>query len=139
MNNTYKLVWSNLHNSWIVVSELAKGKKKKSSKVTGVISVASLMVTFGQGIYAAKVELGGGSASTDTSVAIGTGAKATQTSAIALGTNSSASSIESIAIGNNVTTSGRYAVGIGGGLNQQGSLLLHWVQRQMQHMKQQLQ
>lgn len=52
MNKVYKLVWNQVLNAWVVVSELAKGKKK-ASKVTGIAAVVTLTLTMGQGTYAA--------------------------------------------------------------------------------------
>ena len=49
LNQAYKLVWSQLYNTWVVVSEIAKGKgKSKTIKLATALSAATLFGFAGQ-------------------------------------------------------------------------------------------
>ena len=71
MNNIYRIVWSAVTGRWIVASELAKGRKKKASKISLAAAVAALSMAAG-GVHAqhytagvgAQVTGSGGSGST---------------------------------------------------------------------------
>mgnify|MGYP001595960391 CR=1 FL=1 len=48
MNKSYRLVYSEVTNTWVAVSELTKAKGKKSSlKTIGSVLATSIMATFG--------------------------------------------------------------------------------------------
>ncbi|WP_127162818.1 YadA-like family protein [Veillonella sp. VA141] len=124
MNKIFKVIWSKSKQCYIVVSEMAKnhsGKKK--------IVVASILAAMAVGttvfVEAAKVNLGGGTAETEGSIAIGTGSFAKGTSfpkggntqidpSIAIGTGATAEGNSSLAIGLSATVDKKsYAVAIG--------------------------
>ena len=43
LNCAYRLVWSEIHNAYIVVSEIAKGRGKKSSAAVSLVTSAALL------------------------------------------------------------------------------------------------
>ncbi len=113
MNKVYKLIWNATLNTWVAVSELAKGKKK-ASKVTGIISTVVLVLSVSSGAQSAKVELGDGALATDTNgVAVGISAKAEGVNAVAYGTNANASGERSTAISHGATSSSTGSIAIG--------------------------
>uniref|UniRef100_UPI003F55BEF2 ESPR-type extended signal peptide-containing protein n=1 Tax=Acinetobacter haemolyticus TaxID=29430 RepID=UPI003F55BEF2 len=118
MNKVYKVVWNASLGVWVAVSELAKGRTKKTSKVQAVgVAVAIIgVVSFSPDAFAGGYSAGGGyinSACNSSS----TGASG-QTGAIAIGGNSQnpcASQPYTIAIGNNAKALSQGSIAIGSG------------------------
>jgi len=60
MNTIYRIVWNVTLGKWVVASELAKGRKKKSSLKTAMLSLAVVGAMAGMGVpsvYAADVTM----------------------------------------------------------------------------------
>jgi trimeric autotransporter adhesin len=60
MNTIYRIVWNVTLGKWVVASELAKGRKKKSSLKTAMLSLAVVGAMAGMGasnVYAADVSM----------------------------------------------------------------------------------
>jgi autotransporter adhesin len=60
MNTIYRIVWNVTLGKWVVASELAKGRKKKSSLKTAMLSLAVVGAMAGMGVpsvYAAEVTM----------------------------------------------------------------------------------
>ena len=122
MNKIFKVVWSKTKECYVVVSEVAKnngGKKKALSTVFAALMAAGAMMP-GQ-VDAVSYDAGGGTASGDTSIAIGGGFGATQAGpkanskfSIAIGQEANATGDASIAMGHLAKTSGEEsAIAIG--------------------------
>ena len=122
MNKIFKVVWSKTKECYVVVSEVAKnngGKKKALSTVFAALIAAGAMMP-GQ-VDAVSYGAGGGTASGDTSIAIGGGFGATQAGpkanskfSIAIGQEANATGDASIAMGHLAKTSGEEsAIAIG--------------------------
>ena len=122
MNKIFKVVWSKTKECYVVVSEVAKnngGKKKALSTVFAALVAAGAMMP-GQ-VDAVSYNAGGGTASGDTSIAIGGGFGATQAGpqanskfSIAIGQEANATGDASIAMGHLAKTSGEEsAIAIG--------------------------
>ena len=139
MNKIFKIVWNHNIGSYIVVSELAKGKTKASSEQNTNISKAGksrlkkqfiltalalslgvesawAMIPEGNASGAAAIAVGTDSKATTTqSIAIGWTAQATgATQAVAVGPDAIASGTQSTAIGNNTRATGDSSIAIGG-------------------------
>ena len=122
MNKIFKVVWSKTKECYVVVSEVAKnngGKKKALSTVFAALVAVGAMMP-GQ-VDAVSYDAGGGTASGDTSIAIGGGFGATQDGpkanskfSIAIGQEANATGNASIAMGHLAKTSGEEsAIAIG--------------------------
>jgi len=60
MNTIYRIVWNVTLGKWVVASELAKGRKKKSSLKTAMLSLAVIGAMAGIGapsVYAADIDM----------------------------------------------------------------------------------
>ena len=140
MNKIFKIVWNHNIGSYIVVSELAKGKTKASSEQNNSISEAGkegrlkkqfiltalalslgvesawAMIPEGNASGAAAIAVGTDSKATTTqSIAIGWTAQATgATQAVAIGPDAIASGTQSTSIGNNTRATGDSSIAIGG-------------------------
>ena len=122
MNKTYRVVWNEHTNTWMVVQETAKARGKSSSraKCTTLLATASMLLTGAQA-FAASVSDGtgpnsiivkGNSVTTTTAAgqdatAIGTGANALKLNSIAIGKNAQAGKAGA------VTTTDADAIAIG--------------------------
>ncbi|WP_321891889.1 ESPR-type extended signal peptide-containing protein, partial [Burkholderia cenocepacia] len=110
MNKMYRIVWSNVTNSWVAVSELAigNGKSKNRSVKTFFLGLLLSSNAF------AELSAGGGSATAESSIAIGANGR--------FGRGPIASADGSIAIGSSMSTdverteaTGDNAIAIGAG------------------------
>lgn len=104
MNKIFKVVWSKTKECYVVVSEVAKnngGKKKALSTVFAALVAVGAMMP-GQ-VDAVSYDAGGGTASGDTSIAIGGGFGATQA-------GPKANSKFSIAIGQEANATGNASI-----------------------------
>ncbi|SDB83181.1 ESPR-type extended signal peptide-containing protein [Acinetobacter boissieri] len=107
MNKVYKIVWNATLNSWVVVSEL--GKSKKKSARTALVATSVALLTFSSSINA-EVNTGGGTGSgtaiSGTTANCGTQANSgSNTNNIAIGcASTTAGSSRSVAIGDNSST-----------------------------------
>ena len=111
MNKIYNVVWSHATQSWVVVSELAKAHKKKSSHSStqsfmDVISqtfklslVAALLGSSLSANAASPTTLNGGKATAGGTTAIGAGSEANVEGATAIGENTYANGVAALAIG----------------------------------------
>lgn len=99
MNRTYKVIWSKARRCYVVVSELAKGQHKSSSKSEHISSnvhwrgylgkaalaaVVASLLTFG-GLAYSPVMAADNTAGTGNGVAIGNGSKAPKAENVAIG------------------------------------------------------
>ena len=125
MNKVYKVVWNATLNAWVAVSELAKGKTKTKSQSQKKLAIQAILVSAVSisGVSplatAASYQAGGGTASVNNSIAIGTDASTASTvsganQSIAIGNITKASGDQSIALGANVISSGNSSIAIGG-------------------------
>ena len=150
MNHSYKVIWNRSLNCFMAVAEYAKsrGKSSSSAVVSSSASVVSNdtatggmrllrlsalsvgLVTAGMSItpqvLAAPYAAGGGTATTDNNVAIGTNATAAGKNAIALGGNATTArpgnqGAESVAIGYDAQVSGDQSVGLGANVRASGN------------------
>ncbi|MBF7689140.1 ESPR-type extended signal peptide-containing protein, partial [Acinetobacter rathckeae] len=99
MNKIYKIVWNAVLNSWVVVSELGKSKKKSARTLLAATSLITL--TLSQATFA-EVGTGGGTGS-------GTAISACTTTALQANSGTTAGSVSAannIAIGCGTTTAG---------------------------------
>lgn len=125
MNKVFKVIWSEVRNAYVVVSEMAKshGTKSCSTKkllvmliATGVMTCASVAPAMAANLAPedTKIEVGNGaSASGQGSVAIGNNAQASGLVGIAIGRDAVASGTDSIAIGSSTKADQTYSVAIG--------------------------
>ena len=125
MNKVFKVIWSEVRNAYVVVSEMAKshGTKSCSTKkllamliATGVMTCASVAPAMAANLAPedTKIEVGNGaSASGQGSVAIGNNAQASGLVGIAIGRDAVASGTDSIAIGGKTKANQIYSVAIG--------------------------
>ncbi|OOF36062.1 ESPR domain-containing protein [Rodentibacter heidelbergensis] len=111
MNKTFKVIWNHATQSWVAVSELSKVKgKTKSTSLSKAIAIAALVAS---PVYAANVIQGDGATALAQGVALGDNAKATggdntkdptknenTESSIAVGVGAEATNKNDIAIGN---------------------------------------
>ena len=130
MNKTYRVVWNEHTNTWMVVQETAKARGKSSSraKYTTLLATASMLLTGAQA-FAASVSDGTGpnsiivkgstvtttTAAGQDATAIGTGAQADNQNSFAAGTNSTASGPNSTAVGQGTVASHQSATALGDG------------------------
>lgn len=125
MNKVFKVIWSEVRNAYVVVSEMAKshGTKSCSTKkllamliATGVMTCASVAPAMAANLAPedTKIEVGNGaSASGQGSVAIGNNAQASGLVGIAIGRDAVASGTDSIAIGSSIKADQTYSVAVG--------------------------
>ena len=125
MNKVFKVIWSEVRNAYVVVSEMAKshGTKSCSTKkllamliATGVMTCASVAPAMAANLAPEdyQIEAGNGaSASGQGSVAIGNNAQASGLVGIAIGRDAVASGTDSIAIGSSTKADQTYSVAIG--------------------------
>lgn len=115
MNKQYKVIWSKVKNSYVVVSELAKRsgkavsiKSQPAQTLAAVLTVLALsMGVTGLASAAANTE------GTGAGVAVGTSSEATTYMAAAIGNSAKATGSASTALGYNTTASGNNTVAIG--------------------------
>ena len=125
MNKVFKVIWSEVRNAYVVVSEMAKshGTKSCSTKkllamliATGIMTCASVAPAMAANLAPedTKIEAGdGANASGEGSVAIGNNAQASGLVAIAIGRDAVASGGDSIAIGSQTKATKQYSVAVG--------------------------
>ena len=125
MNKVFKVIWSEVRNAYVVVSEMAKshGTKSCSTKkllamliATGVMTCASVAPAMAANLAPEdyQIEVGNGaSASGQGSVAIGNNAQASGLVGIAIGRDAVASGTDSIAIGSSTKAGQTYSVAVG--------------------------
>jgi autotransporter adhesin len=126
MNIVYRVVWNSATGTWVVASEVAKGRKKKSVSKNVMAASASAMalnVLMVSNPVAASdlsdlskyITISGNSVSTAStnSIAIGSGASATSTQSIAMGINANASNQFAVAIGQQSAASGMNSIAMG--------------------------
>ena len=117
MNKIYKVIWNATLETWVAVSEVAKGKTKssKTNTTAAVVgaAVVGLMVTFSPNAMAAYAVGGGtttGAGGNASGLAIGNGAgqitQAGGQKAIAIGANTYATGTSSVAIGDTANAQG---------------------------------
>ena len=114
MNKTYKIIWSQIKNTYVVVSEIAQSHSKNNSgkalKAALSAAVGSALLFGGlAGISAAPVT---NPAGTGLGIAIGKESSASQ-GATAIGTKVTAKSYGAVAIGDQNTANAAYAVAVG--------------------------
>lgn len=122
MNKVFKVIWSEVRNAYVVVSEMAKshGTKSCSTKkllamliATGIMTCASVAPAMAANLAPedTKIEAGkDASASGQGSVAIGNNAQASGLVGIAIGRDAVASGTDSIAIGSQTKATKIYSV-----------------------------
>ncbi|MUP59804.1 hypothetical protein C3L56_07350, partial [Veillonellaceae bacterium M2-4] len=127
MNKIYKLVWSKVRNTWVVVSEIAKGHGKSSSsegsgkrlKSLVVMALLGCFVTAGGTVAIANrnetTAYGGGVASGLQSVAIGVKSKAEKQFSTAVGYQADAKEDDSTAYGYKAIATGLSSTALGNG------------------------
>ena len=127
MNKIYKLVWSKVRNTWVVVSEIAKGHGKSSSsegsgkrlKSLVVMALLGCFVTAGGTVAIANGKestvYGGGVASGLQSVAIGAKSKAEKQFSTAVGYQADAKEDDSTAYGYKAIATGLSSTALGNG------------------------
>lgn len=140
MNTIYRIVWNVTLGKWVVASELAKGRKKKSSLKTAMLSLAVVGAMAGMGVpsvYAAAVTMPSCVAGEDphetgcvpTSseqlmtpfFADGGGSDNGFASSVAIGSGAVTGNANAVAIGLNATANNIANVAIGHGANTTGS------------------
>ena len=109
MNKIYNVVWSHATQSWVVVSELAKAHKKKSSYSSTQSFVDAISQTFKLSLVAALLgsslsanaatTLNGGQTTGGGTTAVGAGSEANVEGATAIGENTYANGVAALAIG----------------------------------------
>ena len=115
MNKTYKIIWSQIKNTYVVVSEIAKSHSKNNS---GKVVKAALSAAVGSallfggfaGISAAPAT---NPAGTGPGIAIGKESSASHQGATAIGTKVTAKSDGAVAIGDENTANAAYAIAVG--------------------------
>ncbi|MGX3067456.1 ESPR-type extended signal peptide-containing protein [Ursidibacter arcticus] len=124
MNKVFKVIWNYSTQSWVAVSELAKGHAKSSSTNTNNISELNLDYP-NTGKAASATVIGAALAVTvltsvwspmayaGTPINQGDGAKATGQDSIAIGTNANSSGTSDIAIGKSSFTNATNATAVG--------------------------
>ena len=121
MNKIFRIVWSQATQSWVVVSELTKAHKKKSSsnaqrssvKFSGRFikySAVALALLSGHSAYAAINVAGTGH---DNAVAFGPDSNASKDGAVALGKQAKATGNEAAALGKGAKAEGNLSVAVG--------------------------
>lgn len=122
MNKTFKIIWSEARNAYIVVSELAKNHCRASKGIAAAVMVSVLAGTMGASPAWAKVTEHKSEQYTVVTGTIKTmkddhdnpTAQPTYTKAdMAIGSNSVAKGDKSTAIGNNSKVDGDYSIAIG--------------------------
>ncbi|BDU18772.1 ESPR-type extended signal peptide-containing protein [Dyella sp. GSA-30] len=134
MNTIYRIVWNAATGKWIVASELAKGRKKKSAAKVAVLALAlaglSAPVAFAADTdsqdQTEKVDegksdtitpfyaIGGGDdGGRADNVAIGSSAATLSQNSVAIGSNAIANNVANVAIGWGANTTGSNAVSLG--------------------------
>ena len=111
MNKIYNVVWSHATQSWVVVSELAKAHKKKSSHSSTQSFVDAISQTFKLSLVAALL---GSSLSANAATSVN-GGQTTGSGTTAVGAGSEAKVEGATAIGENTYANGVAALAIGGG------------------------
>ncbi|GGA13555.1 YadA-like family protein [Dyella caseinilytica] len=143
MNTIYRIVWNAATGKWVVASELAKGRKKKSTRTFIAQAITSIVLASGaasamaqqtcmlpdgtngttndQGICAADFAIGGGTATgTDVSAATAVGHQSTANGAgaVAVGDTANSQGTGAVAIGGNTNALADYSIAIGGASTQ---------------------
>ena len=112
MNKIYKVIWSNLRNAYVVVSELAGSSR--NHRGYHEYSKALAAAVFAACVFSGStVSAAGGSAAGTNAIADGNGATASAADSVAIGTKASASEESAVAIGNTASASERSTVAIG--------------------------
>ncbi len=111
MNKVYKVIWSEAHNAYVVVSEMAKsmGSKSCSTKKLLAMLVAAGVMTCAGVAPAMAANL----APEDTQIAAGEDAEATGSYGVAVGKNTKATGDDSTAIGHSANASGLVSIAAG--------------------------
>ena len=124
MNQVHKVIWSRVKNCYIVVSEITKrvGRDNKAS-VTGIrplrallcaMVIAGCMLPADADAAPGLIHAGtSATASGDSSIAYGYGAKAKKSHAVAQGTEAEADGVYALAFGYKVQTLANYAMAMG--------------------------
>ena len=115
MNKTYKIIWSQIKNTYVVVSEIAQSHSKNNSgkAVKAVLSAAvGSALLFGgfAGISAAPAT---NPAGTGPGIAIGKESSASHPGATAIGTKVTAKADGAVAIGDENAANAAYAIAVG--------------------------
>ena len=115
MNKTYKIIWSQIKNTYVVVSEIAQSHSKNNSRkvVKAALSAAvGSALLFGgfAGISAAPAT---NPAGTGPGIAIGKESSASHPGATAIGTKVTAKADGAVAIGDENTANAAYAIAVG--------------------------
>lgn len=115
MNKQYKVIWSKVKNSYVVVSELAKRsgkavsiKSQPAQTLAAVLTVLALSMGVTGLAGAADTATGTGNG-----VAYGTSSEATAAANTAVGNTAKATGSNATAIGNTATASGSSSEAIG--------------------------
>jgi autotransporter adhesin len=134
MNTIYRIVWNAATGKWVVASELAKGRKKKSASKIAVLALA--LAGLGAPVaFAAETDsqekteevdedksatitpfyaIGGGDdGGRADNVAIGSGAATKSSSSVAIGHDAVANNVANVAIGWGANTTGSNAISMG--------------------------
>ncbi|MGX3014251.1 ESPR-type extended signal peptide-containing protein [Ursidibacter sp. B-7004-1] len=131
MNKVFKVIWNYSTQSWVAVSELAKGHTKSSSTNTNNISEVNLDYP-NTGKAASATVIGAALAVTvltsawsptayaGASINQGDGAKATGQDSIAIGTNANSSGTNATAIGNGALANKADTIAFGSGAGARG-------------------
>ena len=135
MNTIYRIVWNAATGKWVVASELAKGRKKKSATKVALLALA--LAGFGAPVAFATdtdsqqkteetdqdqnniitpffADGGGADSGFAANVAIGQGAVTQQNNSVAIGSNAITSQAFSTAIGYDAQAQSRTSTAIGG-------------------------
>ena len=115
MNKTYKIIWSQIKNTYVVVSEIAQSHSKNNSRkvVKAALSAAvGSALLFGgfAGISAAPAT---NPAGTGPGIAIGKESSASHPGATAIGTKVTAKADGAVAIGDENAANAAYAIAVG--------------------------
>ena len=122
MNQIYKVIWSRVKHSYVVVSEIAgrcgknggTASEKKSMPVRAFLCALAVTGCLLPGMAEASFNGGiGATTATANSIAVGDDAKTTEEYTIALGSRSRAKNIYAIAMGDQAEASGQGATAIG--------------------------
>lgn len=129
MNTIYRIVWNASTGSWVVASEMAKGRKKASAPARTLLATALAAGSLGISGIVMAGSLDGGSSSTSLTIAYGPGASApggggasaigasstaTELDATAVGFETRATAVNAIALGNQVEAAAMGSIAIQG-------------------------
>ncbi|WP_250622819.1 ESPR-type extended signal peptide-containing protein [Pinirhizobacter soli] len=125
MNTIYRIVWNVTLGKWVVASELAKGRKKKSSLKTAMLSLAVVgaMASIGApGVYAADITMPSCVAGEDSheTGCVPTSGEQQMTPFFADGGGNDGGRADNVAIGSGATTASQNSVAIGANAKSNG-------------------